>query len=125
MANNPEYKLQCHVADYLDVTLNPTMTHWTSIENSNHTGGVAGAIKQMKDKRKGVKAGTPDIIIMYEGKVLWIELKAGKNPLTDKQVEFHRLLKQAGLDVEIVRSIAELEATIRKYRIPQKNMSHQ
>lgn len=121
--NTPEYDFHCEVADTLDKILNPNLTCWSSVENSNHTGGVYGMIKQSKDKRKGVKTGYPDLVIFYNaqnglGISLHIELKAGMNGLTKEQVGFHKRLKNAGSYVETIRTIDELLLTLKKHHVP-------
>ena len=114
----PEYNFHCQVADTLDKILDPQLTCWSSVENSNHTGGVSGMIKQNKDKRKGVKAGVPDIFILYNGTSLWLELKAGKNGATERQELFHRRIKASGSIVEIVRTMQELIDILLLYQVP-------
>jgi len=121
--NTPEYNFHCQVADTLDRILNPNLTCWSSVENSNHTGGVSGMIKQGKDKRKGVKSGYPDLVIFYisilgRATSLHIELKAGKNGLSDNQVGFHRKLMDAGSNIAVVRTIDELMNILLLYQVP-------
>lgn len=116
--NSPEYDLQCQIADTLDTILNPHFTCWSSVENSNHTGGISGCIKQGKDKRKGVKAGVPDLFILYNGTCLWIELKAGKNGTTESQDSFHRKVVSSGNRIEVVMSHDELLFLLEKHHVP-------
>ena len=114
----PEYIFHCHVADALDKILDPELTCWSSIENSNHTGGTSGKIKQSKDKRKGVKAGVPDVFILYSGTCLWIELKAGYNGTSEPQDLFHKKIRKAGSIVVVVRTIDELMTILEQYEVP-------
>lgn len=121
--NTPEYNFHCQVADTLDKILDPRLTCWSSVENSNHTGGVLGAFKQSKDKRKGVKAGYPDVVIFYttttgRGASLHIELKAGKNGLTKEQVAFHKKLIDSGSNVETARTIDDIIMALHVYQVP-------
>lgn len=115
---SPEYVLHCLVSNLLNTILNSEWTCWSSVENSNHTGGTLGMIKQAKDKRKGVKKGFPDIIIMYSGTCLCIELKAGKNTTTDIQDAFHDRIRQSGNNVEVARSIDDVLMLLRKHKVP-------
>lgn len=116
--HTPEYNFHCQVADALDKILNPQLTCWSSVENSNHTGGVYGLIKQGKDKRKGVKSGFPDIIILYNGTCLCIELKTTKGRTTTAQDLFHRKIISSGNRIEVVRNLDELFLILEKHHVP-------
>lgn len=114
----PEYHFHCEVANTLNKILNPNLTCWSSVENSNHTGGISGMIKQRKDKCKGVKSGVPDLFILYNGTSLWIELKAKKGTISDSQDLFHQNIKIAKNNIEVIRSIDELLNILLLYKIP-------
>lgn len=114
----PEYDLQCKIADFLNIVLNKKLTFWSSIENSNHSGNLAGMVKQAKDKRKGVKAGLPDLVILYNNTSLWVELKAKAGVVSDKQKAVHGEIKTTGNNIEIIRNIEDLTAILHAYKIP-------
>ena len=114
----PEYDFHCEVADTLDKILNPNLTCWSSVENSNHTGGISGMIKQGKDKRKGVKSGFPDIVILYNGTCLCIELKATKGVISDSQDLFHKKIISSGNRIEVVRSLTDLVMVLCVHQVP-------
>lgn len=116
--NTPEYDFHCQVADTLDKILDPNLTCWSSVENSNHTGGTSGMIKQGKDRRKGVKSGVPDVVVQYNSTTLWLELKAGKGRTTPTQDLFHKKIKLSGNNVEVIRSINELMGILLLYQVP-------
>ncbi len=114
----PEYDFHCQVANILDKILDPNLTCWSSVENSNHTGGVSGLIKQGKDKRKGVKSGVPDIFILYNGTSLWLELKAGKNGTSGLQDAFHKKIRLSDNIVFVIRDIDELMDALLLHQVP-------
>jgi len=115
---SPEYEFHCKVATTLNDILDPILTCWSSIENSNNTGGISGMIKQAKNRRKGVKPGVPDLFILYDGKALFIELKALKGTVSDPQKLFHKKINMAGSHIIVIRSISELMDALIKYKIP-------
>ena len=82
---------QAAVVDYLDVKGIPVF----HIPN----GGSRNKKEAKNLKRQGVKAGVPDLCIPvarrgYHG--LFIEMKYGKNKLTEKQAEWLTLLNDNG-----------------------------
>ena len=60
-------------------------------------------------KRAGeLMPGIPDIAIIYQGRLIGIELKAAKGRLSPDQKAFHTRLRQSGADVEVIRSLPQL-----------------
>ena len=117
----PEYIFQKSIAAYFSSIFRDGV-FWTSIEVSNHDGSALGAQRQAADRLKGVKAGTPDMIIQWQGKTLWLELKAGTNDLTDNQKEIHRQINASGNPVYEVRTKEQIQALIKQYNIPNSEI---
>jgi hypothetical protein len=67
-----EQQLHRAVARFLDLAL-PHDAWWTTIP-----AGGGGRVRGAQLKAMGYKAGTPDILIVYRGRALFIELKAPK-----------------------------------------------
>lgn len=62
-------------------------------------GGKRNAREAARMKAQGVRAGAPDLVLAIAAGAygaLWIELKVGKNALSDKQAEFHNRLIEGG-----------------------------
>lgn len=122
----PEEALHIQVADYLLAVLHPKKTLWTSIEVSNQQGGASGLQKQKKLRRKGVKAGWPDILIIWRNKgwcthVLGIELKA-KRDLSNAQLEVQCLFRDLmGYGYEVAKSVDRVKEILEQYRVPCKD----
>lgn len=114
MARRPETALQIVVAQFLDYAL-PEGAVWTSID--------AGAFKLSPSqadlqKRRGVKAGWPDVLILYRGTLYGIELKAKNGHLEDEQELLGLALIRSGGHYFEARSIAEIERTLRGEGFP-------
>ncbi len=109
---HPEAALQRTVKRYLDVAL-PSDCWWTTIP-AGGGGKVRGAII----KGMGYKPGTPDIEIIWQGQAHFIELKAGKQPLSKVQDACHADLVAAGAHVAVCRSVAAVEGTLRGWGLP-------
>lgn len=112
--SSPEASLHRTVAAYLEYAL-PWDAWWTTIP-----AGGGGRVRGAGLKAMGYKAGTPDLIIVHEGRALWIELKAPKGRLSDAQADCHVMLDHAGSKVALCRSVEEIEATLRKWNVPVK-----
>jgi 2-keto-3-deoxy-L-fuconate dehydrogenase len=74
--------LQRAVAQYLDAAL-PPGSWWTSIDSAGR-GPIAGA----RMKRRGVRRGLPDILVLCNTMTIWIELKSQRGRVSDEQWDF-------------------------------------
>jgi hypothetical protein len=69
-------------------------------------------------KRMGVSAGVSDIFLAYpknDKHGLWIEIKYGKNKLTDSQKKFLINMDKVGYEIAVARSLEECKQTILFY----------
>ena len=99
----PEDRLQITVAEFLDRAL-PADAVWFHVANQRKTSPRQGA----KLKRMGVKPGVPDLCIIWRGRPIFIELKAGKGRVSVKQAELMASLTLAGAVVTVCRSLDEV-----------------
>jgi transcriptional regulator with XRE-family HTH domain len=113
-----EYILHCQIAHFLKLVLPEDKVWWTSIEVSNNDGSELGRRRQARNRRKGVKAGVPDIFIAYNSNILWMEVKIPGNDLSLSQIEVHKRLKAQGHFVEIVRSLEDVIRILKEYKAP-------
>src|SRR5438105_15073097 len=59
------------------------------------------------DRRTTTALGDPDFFVLWEGRVLGIECKIDKNKLSDAQEKRIAYLKQAGVRVEVARTLQD------------------
>jgi hypothetical protein len=76
-------------------------TWWTHIP----TGGWRSPIEAAIFKSLGVRAGSPDLLIIRAGQPLFMELKAPRRKLSPEQIECHAALQRAGAQIETVDNI--------------------
>lgn len=81
-------------------------------------GGSRNVKEAANLKRQGVKAGVPDLCLpatkgKYAG--LYIEMKAGNNKPTQKQLEWLEMLKRQGYAAVVCRGADEAIKTIESY----------
>ena len=111
---NPEAQLHKAAADYLDRILPPDA--WCTTVPAGGGGLIRGALF----KRLGYKAGTPDILITWDERAFFIELKAKQGRLSDDQRNQHEAIKRAGVPVEVCRSITEIGLALSRWQIPTR-----
>lgn len=72
--------------------------------------------------RTGVMTGFPDLLFVADGRAYGLELKAAKGRLTPSQAMAHDRLKEAGMKVEIARSVDEAVAVLRGWNLVREDV---
>lgn len=112
---HPEQALQTHVTEMLDwLVREEDGVFWTAI---GHGGG--GALRGAILKGMGLKAGVPDVVLLYRGRAFWIELKAGTG-LSDAQKRVHGAIAVAGGIVTVCRSVQDVRDRLEIWEIPTR-----
>ena len=111
----PEQVLQIQVAAFLNVALPEESLWWhTPNQVGNRSYAEAGILKAM-----GVKAGIPDILILYRARLYAIELKAGSNSSTPAQGAIQATMAELGARVAPdAGSVEQVERALRAWEIP-------
>lgn len=108
----PEESLHRAVAAFLDIAL-PEHAPYTTI---GHGGG--GKARGSKLKAMGLKPGWPDILILFTGRPILVELKSDKGYLSAAQKAVHTRLILSGAVVATCRSVEGVEDFLRVCGIP-------
>jgi hypothetical protein len=98
-----EIAVQATIARALEIGL-PQDAYFTAIP-----GGDGRATRT-----PGYRAGTPDLIVIYRGRTLFLELKrpiGGR--VSIQQAECHRAIERAGARIHVARDLAEVVELIR------------
>ena len=98
----PKQDTQRALADHLRLRATPG-TYWFHPDN----GGARTAIEGPILKACGVRAGTPDLILIKDGKTFGLELKAGNGRVSPAQAQAHAEMKAAGAEVAVATGIDE------------------
>lgn len=110
-----EAALHAAVAHYLTLALpGDAVFHHSPQENKAH---VAHRVKL---KKMGTRTGWPDLEIIHGGRFHAIELKAARGRLTSAQKDILTVLGHCGAKVAVCRSLADVEAILRRWQIPVK-----
>lgn len=106
-----EHQVQVAICQYLDLR----GVCYFAIPN----GGKRNVVTAVKLKKEGCQPGTPDLCIIHEGQAFFLEVKrpastaGGKGRLSPAQKEMIGRIEEAGGEVKIVYSVADvIEACI-------------
>lgn len=80
-------------------------------------GGSRNKIEAANLKREGALAGVADLILLAEGKVLFVEMKTMKGRQTEKQKLFQRNVERLGFQYVVCRSFDEFRSEVTKWLI--------
>lgn len=111
----PEDAIQRQVTAYLDVAL-PESAVWFAVPNGGKRSKIEAAIM----KGLGVKAGVPDLCIIWDCRVFFIELKAPGRYMTKAQQETVGRLQYAGALCCVCRSLDEVIEWLDAAGIPMR-----
>jgi hypothetical protein len=93
--------------------LSPHGVCWFSIDMA-HFAGVPGT-----RIARGICAGVPDMVLIWKGRVYWIEIKTDRGVLSDDQRAMCAALVLSGSHYAVVRDADELLACIDEWQIPR------
>ncbi len=71
----------------------------------------------------GLRAGTPDIVLCWKGRLVGIELKAGRGRVSPAQVETHDAITLAGGVVTTCRTLDEVMDLLATLGVPSRARS--
>lgn len=120
--NYPEFTVHSLIADYCAKTFIEGRSMWQTTEVSAG-GGEGSQARQARLKTLGTHAGFPDGIVLYDGKIILVEIKAAKGVLSPIQIEMHKKLHMMGFVVEVVYSLDEFRAMIKRHKVPTRDVS--
>jgi hypothetical protein len=109
----PEQALQRAIVQWMTLCL-PPQVFWTAINPVPAKSKAAAGIS----KALGMRAGVPDILVIYQGKAVLFELKAAKGYQSDTQRDVANQLNLAGSAVRVARSIEDVVAGLNEFGIP-------
>ena len=103
----PERQLQAAVATYLRAALPPDAFF----------SALPGGDRQMT-RAPGYRAGLPDLMVVWNAKPIFIELKSKRGTISDDQAIAINALWRAGAEAAVCRSIDEVASVLKFSGIP-------
>jgi hypothetical protein len=115
MARQVEHGLQVAVARLLELCLDPALTWWSGIDHAARLGARYGADR----KRRGVKRGIPDFLILVKGQpALGIEIKSETGRVSPEQKELRDDWRAIDHRYVICRSLGEVQQALNDNNVP-------
>lgn len=103
----PEEALQRSVVQFLDRALPKRALYWHAHQNPKNK-AEGGRLKGL-----GLRAGMPDLCILYDGRLYGIELKAAKGKLSEAQSSIADKFSDNGAFWTVARTVDGVEAFLR------------
>ena len=94
-----EWSQQTKLAEMLDKYLDPADAFWTSLENK-----PISRLSGIFQKKRGVRSGLPDELVIWRGKPIFIELKSRAGVASKAQKQIRAKLLPASADWWLARS---------------------
>lgn len=108
-----EYQLQKSVVQFLDLAL-PEDAVYFAVPN----GEKRAVHTAQRLKAAGVKAGVPDLCIVYQGRAIFVELKTASGRPSKAQQAMEDALGRAGAGVWLCRTLDGLQTALRAEGVP-------
>jgi len=89
---------------------------WFCIDHANHHGEVPGI-----RVGRGIPPGIFDMLVLYQGRAFWIELKSRNGTVSDPQRSMAATLLLSGCRIGIARDEGEVIAMLDCWQIPRKH----
>jgi hypothetical protein len=104
-----EWSQHVYLANLLNEMIDPRTTFWTSLENKPRS-----MLSGLFQKQRGVRSGIPDVLVVYRGKPIFIELKSRAGKASTEQKETRLAMLPAGIDWWMVRSARAALVALRR-----------
>jgi VRR-NUC domain len=91
----------------------PDNVFWSALSNAPRT-ALAGYLARLR----GVRSGLTDIIVVYDGRVIWVEMKSPAGVASKVQRQVCAELQAAGADWYLARSAEAALAALRLSNVP-------
>jgi hypothetical protein len=120
VARRAEWREQVKLALLLDKWLDPACTFWTATEPVAPS-ATSGAMR----KKRGVKPGVPDILVLYRGKLIAIKLKSRRGQCSPSQRAVREALLRAGAQWWVCRSADAAMWALYESGVPFRAIVHE
>ena len=116
----PEHGIQRSVAQTFRLEIGPEAkvsphgVTWFSIDHANNHGEVPGI-----RTGRGIPPGIFDMLVLWQGRAFWIELKSRDGTLSDPQRSMAATLLLSGCRIGVARDADECLACLDEWQIPR------
>ncbi|MBO0758492.1 MAG: hypothetical protein J2P54_21790, partial [Bradyrhizobiaceae bacterium] len=107
-----EWYEHIHLAEMLENYLDPAYTFWTSLENKPLS-PVSGVFQQ----KRGVKSGLPNVLVLSNGKTVFVELKSRRGVASKAQKPIRAQLLPVGAEWWMARTARAAMTALQRYGV--------
>ena len=118
MKLGPEDRIQIAILDYLEAVAPHVL--FFAVPNEGKRSYTAAR----RHKLLGMVAGVPDLVLTYEGRAYFLEVKSAVGRLRPAQKLFIEAAHNAGARCAVVRSIEDVRAALCAWGIPTREASY-
>lgn len=104
-----EAKIQADIVQYLQTR----GVYFFSVPNE--AAGRDAAIRMARLKALGLRSGVSDMVLIFPGQVVFVEVKDDKGKQSDAQRRFQDKVNELGFDYYLVRSVEDVEKVVDKF----------
>ena len=108
-----EWATQTTLARLLTRYLDPQTVFWTSLENK-----PSSRLNGLLQKRRGVRSGLPDTMVVYRRRTVFVELKSKAGVASKSQKQVRAELVAAGARWWMARSVAAALTALHRFGVP-------
>ena len=87
-----------------------------AVVNETNRSGRGAMLETQRKRGMGMLPGFPDMIVIYQGNVIFLEVKKPKGTLQPNQKAVHERLRRHGMDVRVIRSADDVAAIAEELR---------
>lgn len=120
MARREEWREQVKLARLLTKWIDPDQVCWTATDATARS-VTAGCLR----KRRGVRAGIPDVLVWYCGRSITIELKSRRGQCSPAQRAARKELLKAGVQWWQCRTAISALAVLYEAGVPFRTLVHE
>lgn len=104
-----EAKIQADIVQYLQTR----GVYFFSVPNE--AAGRDAAIRMARLKAMGLRSGVSDMVLIFPGQVVFVEVKDEKGKQSDAQRRFQDKVNELGFDYYLVRSVEDVEKVVYRF----------
>jgi hypothetical protein len=111
-----EHEIQCEVAEFLARAL-AGVAWWSGVD---HGAGKMGKAAAGMRKARGVRPGIPDIIVLWQGRLIGLEMKDARGVQRAEQRELQAEWQIHGAGYHVCRSLTDVDRALAREGVPMR-----
>jgi hypothetical protein len=111
-----EHDIQVEVAEFLARAL-AGVCWWSGVD---HGAGKMGKAAAGRRKARGIRAGIPDILVLWQGRLIGLEMKDARGTQSAPQRELQAEWQIHGAGYHVCRSLEDVDRALAREGVPMR-----